>query len=69
MTGEQNSEVPESCKEYIIVQDTGWTLEYIKSMDDNEKEFFYLMALVKLNYRNFDIVNMMYMSATGKSLI
>jgi hypothetical protein len=51
------------------VQDVGWTLDYIRSLDENEKEFFYLMALMKLHYKNFDIVNMMYMSSTGKSLI
>ncbi len=61
--------MPEACREYIIVQDVGWTLDYIRSLDENEKEFFYLMALMKLHYKNFDIVNMMYMSSTGKSLI
>jgi len=69
LTGKKISEVPEACKEYIIVQDIGWTLDYVRSLEENEKEFFYLMALLKLNYKNFDIVNMMYMSATGKSLI
>ena len=56
-------------KEYILAQEFGWTLDYIRSMSEEERENLYLLTVTRLMYKNFDIINMMAMTTTGKSLI
>ena len=56
-------------KEYILAQEFGWTLEYIRSMSEEDRENLYLLTVTRLMYKNFDIINMMAMTTTGKSLI
>lgn len=56
-------------KEYILAQEFGWTLDYIRSMSEEDIENLYLLTVTRLIYKNFDIINMMSMTATGKSLI
>lgn len=61
--------MPKTFKEYIIAQDFGWSLEYIRSLSDVDRDNFFTMASIKLMYKNFDIINMMAITSTGKSLI
>ena len=56
-------------KEYILAQEFGWTLDYIRSMSEEDIENLYLLTVTRLMYKNFDIINMMAMTTTGKSLI
>jgi hypothetical protein len=56
-------------KEYILAQEFGWTLDYIRSMSEEDRENLYLLTVTRLMYKNFDIINMMAMTTTGKSLI
>jgi len=62
-------EVPEAFKEYIIAQDFGWTLDYIRSLSEKDKDTFFTLASTKIMYKNFDMMNMMAITSTGKSLI
>jgi hypothetical protein len=56
-------------KEYILAQEFGWTLDYIRSVSEEDRENLYLLTVTRLMYKNFDIINMMAMTTTGKSLI
>jgi hypothetical protein len=56
-------------KEYILAQDLGWSLEYIRSLSENDRDKFFMLAITKMSYKNFDIMNMMAITTTGKSLI
>lgn len=56
-------------KEYILAQEFGWTLDYIRSVSEEDRENLYLLTVTRLMHKNFDIINMMAMTTTGKSLI
>jgi hypothetical protein len=69
MTESKFDEAPEMLKEYILAQDLGWSLEYIRSLSENDRDKFFMLAITKMSYKNFDIINMMAITTTGKSLI
>ena len=36
---------------------------------ENDRDKFFMLAITKMSYKNFDIMNMMAITTTGKSLI
>lgn len=68
-TKQTYEEAPNALKEFILATEFGWTLEYIREMTESDKEAMFMMAIVKLNLKNFDIINMMSLTTTGKPLI
>lgn len=65
----KTGEAPDILKEYVLAQEFGWTLEYIRMLSDKDMESLYTLSITKILNKNFDIINMMAMTTSGKSLI
>ena len=40
-----------------------------KTIREDDRDKFFMLAITKMSYKNFDIMNMMAITTTGKSLI
>ena len=69
LTKSRIDEVPNAFKEYVLAQDFGWSLEYIRNIEEKDKDSLFALCVTKLMYRNFDTINMMALTSTGKSLV
>ena len=49
MTESKFDEAPEMLKEYILAQDLGWSLEYIRSLSENDRDKFFMLAITKMS--------------------
>jgi hypothetical protein len=69
LTGKGIAEVPPILMEYMVAKHFGWTLEYIRTLSDDDFENFSRLAILGESYKNADIINVMGMTFAGKKII
>jgi len=66
--GEEMKSLPRLFKEHLLAKAHGWTIDYIRSLEEFEFERFVHLAMISERYDNYDVMNAVSVASIGKSL-
>lgn len=66
--GEEVKSLPRLFKEHLLAKSHGWTIDYIRGLEDFEFERFVHLAVISERYDNYDVMNAVSIASLGKDL-
>ena len=66
--GDEVESLPKLFKEHLLAKAYGWTIHYMRDLEDFEFERFVSLALVSERLDNYDVMNAVSIASVGKSL-